>query len=82
MWNPQAQLMRSPADCPQAPFGWMMCARTAAKELQRAGLIDRKERKAMLRWMREGGGPIPPKIDKVIWAVWMWQMAPATWTVQ
>lgn len=64
------------------PRGWMMCARTAAKELQRAGFLTRKERKRLVAWIENPEREQPdPSLSAVLWAVWMWQATPGSWAV-
>ena len=70
-----------PRDNPP-PFGFLMDALTAAKELQRAGLLSKKERKALVAWINDPNRQQPsPELSAVIWAVWMWQMAPGSWAL-
>ncbi|SFY18347.1 hypothetical protein SAMN04244548_02983 [Paracoccus pantotrophus] len=60
--------------------GWWMTAEEAMRDLRKTGLITNRGQKAFRRWLQQG---LPPTqndspLDWVIWAVWLWQMRPAS----
>ena len=80
MWNPESQGKRPVSQVTVPAFGCLMPARAAVKDLRRAGVLGRKDARKVKAWLDQGCPPVVKgsTLDLAIWAVWMWQMMPAS----
>lgn len=80
MLTHQMQVKRDIPHCLplRPPLGLMMDCREAVRQLQRAGLLTKKDAKRFRRWLRAGCPPVRAgcRLDWIDWATWIWQMTP------